>query len=256
MLREAWTERYAGVVDSVLRLLQASFSSLYLCSSLSTSSLSTLKHSRCDPCVMSELPHSDWQEYVPLGIDYGTGFLKLATQHIYPGRRQNAKDIYDVRLDSFNCAAAVPIEQVAIWTEGRNLIWGKRPVDRWLRDHPNEREVLISAWKLALMDNFKDREVVQSTVDALGCTKDRHSITSAVEAVITEHLRQIKSEALKWCKEKSPANMSRQPDWDNLPWVSWSTSGPIYMLTELYRIPGSPTCRSCHVEPRSSRSDE
>lgn len=201
---------------------------------------------------MSSLPYSEWEEYVRLGIDYGTGFLKLATQLIYLGRRETAKDIYDVRLDSFNCTAAVPIEQIAIWPDGRNLIWGKRPVDRWLRDHPNERNVVLSAWKLTLMDKFKDREVVQSTVDALECAKDRHSIISAVETVITEHLRQIKSETLTWCKEKSPANMSRQPDWDHLPWVSWSVSHDICTLIVLPHHSGSPDRCPCNVESGSS----
>jgi hypothetical protein len=173
---------------------------------------------------MSGLPASNLEELVRVGIDYGTGFLKLATQHIYPGRRQNAKDIFDVRLDNFNSAAAVAIEQIAIWPQNHSLIWGKRPVDRWIRKHPNEQGVVLFAWKLALMKQFKDREVVQNTVDALGCAKDHHSITSAVEIVITEHLRQIKSETLKWCKEKSPANMSRKPGWDHLPWVSQLSS--------------------------------
>lgn len=172
---------------------------------------------------MSSLPPPEWQEYVRLGIDYGTGYLKLATQYIYPGRNDNATDIFDVFLDHHNSASSVAIEQVAIWPDGHRLIWGKRPVDRWNRDHPHEQKVLLSAWKLALITDFRDREVVQSTVDALGCGKDYHSVTSAVQDVITEHLRQIKSEVLKWCKEKSPASMSRTIDWDKLPWVSGSS---------------------------------
>jgi hypothetical protein len=146
---------------------------------------------------MSSLPPSNPEEVVRLGVDYGTGFLKLATQYIYPGRRPNAKDIYDVRLDNFSSAAAVAIEQIAIWPQDEGLIWGKRPVDRWIQRHPHQQGVVLSAWKLALMRHFENREVVQSTVDALGCAKDHHPITSAVEIVITEHLRQIKSETLR-----------------------------------------------------------
>jgi hypothetical protein len=118
---------------------------------------------------MSGRVPDDWQEYIRLGIDYGTGYLKLAVQYIYPGRNENSQDINDVYLEDLNdIAQEVAIEQVAVWTLERGLIWGKRPVHRWIQEHPEDRKFMLSAWKLALMANFKDREIVQQTIKALG----------------------------------------------------------------------------------------
>jgi hypothetical protein len=74
---------------------------------------------------MSGRVPEDWQEYIRLGIDYGTGYLKLAVQYIYPGRNENSQDINDVYLEDLNdIAQEVAIEQVAVWTLERGLIWG------------------------------------------------------------------------------------------------------------------------------------
>jgi hypothetical protein len=169
---------------------------------------------------MSGRVPEDWQEYIRLGIDYGTGYLKLAVQYIYPGRNENSQDINDVYLEDLNdIAQEVAIEQVAVWTLERGLIWGKRPVHRWIQDHPEDRKFMLSAWKLALMPNFKDREIVQRTTKALG-SPDQRSHEGGLQSLITEHLRQIKARTLEWCQEKNPVNSFLRPDWGGLPWVS------------------------------------
>lgn len=63
------------------------------------------------------LPERDWAEYIRLGMDYGTGFLKLAVQCIYPGREETTEDIFDVQLEDFNDEGSVEIEQVGVWVE-------------------------------------------------------------------------------------------------------------------------------------------
>jgi hypothetical protein len=169
---------------------------------------------------MSERVPDDWQEYIRLGIDYGTGYLKLAVQYIYPGRKESSQDIDDVCLEDLNdIAQEVAIKQVAVWTKDHGLIWGKRPVQRWIQDHPEDRDKVLSAWKLALMANFQDREIVRQTTKALG-SLDQRSHEGGLEELITEHLRQIKARTLEWCQEKSPANYFLRPDWSILPWVS------------------------------------
>jgi hypothetical protein len=170
--------------------------------------------------TMSGRVPDEWQEYIRLGIDYGTGYLKLAVQYIYPGRNESSQDTHDVYLEDLNdIAQEVAIKQVAIRTEDQGLIWGKRPVQRWIQDHPEDRDSVLSAWKLALMANFKDREIVQQTIKALG-SPDQRSHEGELQELITEHLRQIKARTLEWCQEKSPVNYFLRPDWGILPWVS------------------------------------
>jgi hypothetical protein len=95
---------------------------------------------------MSEPPTHDreWARYIRLGIDYGTGFLKLSVQYMYPGRNETANDIYDVKLEDFN-DGSVEIEQVGLWInlpksthdfDGK-LVWGRRNTQKWLHAHPD-----------------------------------------------------------------------------------------------------------------------
>jgi hypothetical protein len=164
---------------------------------------------------------ADWQEYIRLGIDYGTGYLKLAVQHIYPGRDENSTEIHDVCLDDLNNAAEeVAIEQVAVWTLERGLIWGARPVKRWTEDNPEDKVIKLSSWKLVLMKTFQDRDVVRQTIKALGSPDDQRSVRGDIQSLITEHMRQIKVRVLEWCEESHPDRLSRRPNWGILPWVS------------------------------------
>lgn len=174
-------------------------------------------------------PHThdhNWAKYIRLGIDYGTGFLKLSVQYMYPGRNELANDIYDVELEDFN-DDSVEIEQVGVWINpskpaknfGGKLIWGRRNTQKWLHAHRNDDKEVLSNWKLALMKDLRDREGVRATVKALGCLPEDHSILAALEVVITDHLRQIKSAVLDWCVRKHAANFRADgPDWTTLQW--------------------------------------
>jgi hypothetical protein len=168
----------------------------------------------------------EWAKYIRLGIDYGTGFLKLSVQYVYPGRNETANDIYDVELEDFN-DGSVEIEQVGVWInpsksthdfDGK-LVWGRRNTQKWLHAHPDNDKEILSNWKLALMKGLRDREGVRATIKALGCQPDDHSILAALEVVITDHLRQIKLAVLEWCSQKHAANFREGGiDWASLPW--------------------------------------
>lgn len=85
----------------------------------------------------------DWTKFLRLGIDYGTGYLKLSVQYIYPGRPKNTHDIENVSLEDYS--DGFEIEQVGVWVntsqsvhdenEGK-LVWGSRNVARWLQSNP------------------------------------------------------------------------------------------------------------------------
>lgn len=168
---------------------------------------------------------SDWTKFLRIGIDYGTGFLKLSVQYIYPGRKQDSDDIYDVILDDYG-DDKVEIQQVGVWVnttgatrsgDDGELIWGRRNVARWRNTHLNGDNDILSNWKLALKADLRDREGVRATIKALGCQDNDHSILASLECVITDHLRQIKSAVLDWCCKKHAANFgSHPPDWTSL----------------------------------------
>lgn len=178
------------------------------------------------PTTMSGPGTPGWNERIRLAIDYGTGYLKLAVQYIYPGRRETADDICNVCLDDHNDNKDVEIQQTGVWVYGDGtdykrgrLIWGRANVEAWLAKHPNQEKEVFSNWKLALMKVFRKREAVQHTIKALGCEDDDESIIASLKDVITDHLRQIKEGVLKCCIEEHEANYRRhRPDWVNLPW--------------------------------------
>lgn len=182
---------------------------------------------------MSEPRTDDWEKRVRLGSvarlrtshDHGSGYLKVAVQYIYPGREETDDDVCDVTFGDHNCNDEVEVPQSLVWDHDsdtddkhEHVIWGQRQVDRWLRKHPKRGKEVISNLKLALMEEFQDREVVKRTIKALGCKPDRASIAGSLQDIITDHFRQIRPAVIKWCRESHPANFGEHPpDWDNLP---------------------------------------
>jgi hypothetical protein len=82
----------------------------------------------------------------------------------------------------------------------------------------NDKKIL-SNWKLALMKGLRDCEGVRTTIKALGCQPDDHSILAALEVIITDHLRQIKLAVLERCTQSHAANFREGGiDWATLPW--------------------------------------
>lgn len=178
----------------------------------------------------------NWEEYIRLSLDYGTGEVKLAIQHIRPGIPAEIARIENVILSRGWNRVGIP--QIGVSLDDDTFRWGESEVEEWLGKHPRKQNSVISGWKMALAPQFREREVVVRTINTLfkesvhsketAKDKSHESILHSVQTVITAHLRHIKSECLEWCKNDSFGNHGRSSDWENLLWeiqicvpVSW-----------------------------------
>lgn len=180
---------------------------------------------------MSSPSETGWKEYLRLGLDYGTGELKIAAQYIHDGVTEATPPVEDVPMLGENRDRRIKQIGVSLDLDSTDIRWGDRSVNRWLGQNPEGAAKVISAWKMALSPRFRNREVVRRTIDVLvpDIHKSNENITRAVQNWIATHLREIKAKVLEWYKTKSMRNHSRQIDWDDLPWeiqiavpVSWN----------------------------------
>lgn len=164
------------------------------------------------------------EEIIRIGLDYGTMFLEIATQHIHPGVTIYNASIEDVCLPSRNCSRRVEIAQISVDTDEEvleaGMLWGEQEVVEWLKNNPQGEDMVVSCWKMTLVKEFRDREVVKRALATLLGDTERNdeSIIRIVQIWITDHLTKIKADVADWYKTRSPSRGARQRDWQSIPW--------------------------------------
>ncbi|KAK4621957.1 hypothetical protein CLAFUR4_07501 [Fulvia fulva] len=148
-------------------------------------------------------------------VDYGSGLLKAAVQHIKAGDTPSQTRMYEVMLKP----GQKVVEQKVIQLEKGRILWGRSEVQKYKRENPREAGNVIELWKLLLCPQYRDALTARRLCRAFtGQDSFNEEVMVELEDFIAGHLREVKTATLKWLYYHHPKGLQYDADyWHAVP---------------------------------------
>lgn len=148
-------------------------------------------------------------------VDYGSGLLKAAVQHIKAGDTPSQTRMYEVMLKP----GQKVVEQKVIQLEKGRILWGRSEVQKYKRENPREAGHVIELWKLLLCPQYRDALTARRLCRAFtGQDSFNEEVMVELEDFIAGHLREVKTATLKWLYYHHPKGLQYDADyWHAVP---------------------------------------
>ncbi|KAK3648943.1 hypothetical protein LTR22_013168 [Elasticomyces elasticus] len=145
-------------------------------------------------------------------LDYGSGQLKVAAQHVRAGQRIVQTEIDQIPLQE----GWYTLEQILVF-DGEDIICGTNDVESWAAQHPNEHHKIIQDLKLCLCEGYKNIMAAKRVWEAVG---ENVGNMTVIQNMLGKHFRWIRGRIVDYYRSEHTSGIhpddGEDIDWDKI----------------------------------------